>query len=144
MSRISYGGLASPDRGRSYRDAASAERFAIFSCGGNPYTGGYVRHGRCFSGPVRIVEIRTAFDGYTIHEISQAALNEVLRSYAIADADEFERLAGMYRVMAASSGSEANRVEHTRMAANYERLAEDARRRAREMCPCEAEERNVA
>jgi hypothetical protein len=125
---------------------ASAERAAIFACGGSPYTAGsYQRHGRCFSGPVRIVEVRPAFDGHELHEIDQRALNEVLRSYAIADADEFERLAGMYRVMAASTGSDANRVEHTRMAANYERQAGEARKRAREMCPCEAEEsREVA
>jgi hypothetical protein len=128
----------------SHRTPAEAERAAILASGADPYAGNYERHGRCFSGPVRIVELRTAFDGFEIHEISQAALNEVLRSYAIADADEFERLAGMYRVMAASTGSEANRLEHTRMAENYERLGADARKRAREMCPCEAERQEVA
>jgi hypothetical protein len=127
-----------------HRTPAEAERAAILASGASPYVGNYERHGRCFSGPTRITEIRTAFDGFEIHEISQAALNEVLRSYAIADADELERLAGMYRVMAASTGSEANRLEHTRMAANYERLASEARKRAREMCPCEAERQEVA
>jgi hypothetical protein len=128
-----------------HRTPAEAERAAILASGADPYAGSYVRHGRCFSGPTRIVEIRPAFDGFEIHQITQAELNEVKRAYAIDEADRFEELAGRYRVMAATSGSEANRLEHTRMAANYERLASEARKRAREMCDCgEAERQEVA
>jgi hypothetical protein len=119
-----------------HNSAAEAERAAILASGADPYAGNYVRHGRCFSGPTRIVEVRPAFDGHELHEIDQRALNEIKRAYALDDADKFEDLAGQYRVMAATSGGEANRVEHTRMAENYERLATDARKRAREMCPC--------